>query len=75
MPKAEKLALFRYGLVASLVLEMLPRGELTRRAEEIASRQYDIPGSRRRIVSVDTLLDWAQRYRKGASRARSPAAP
>jgi hypothetical protein len=30
--KAEKVALFRYGLIAPLVLEALPRGELTRRA-------------------------------------------
>jgi hypothetical protein len=30
--KAEKIALFRYGLIAPLVLEALPRGELTRRA-------------------------------------------
>jgi hypothetical protein len=36
--KPEKLALFRYGLIAPLVLEPLARGELTRRAEEIASR-------------------------------------
>ena len=28
--KAEKIALFRYGLIAPLVLEVLPRGELTR---------------------------------------------
>src|SRR5438046_1822202 len=41
--KAEKLALFRYGLIAQLVIETLPRGELTRRAQEIASRTYDIP--------------------------------
>ena len=56
--KAEKLALFRYGLIAPLVLETLPRGELTRRAEEIAARQYDIPDSQRISVSVDTLLEW-----------------
>jgi hypothetical protein len=43
--KAEKIALFRYGLIAPLVLETLPRGELTRRAQEIASRLYDIPHS------------------------------
>jgi putative transposase len=61
--KAEKLALFRYGLVAPLVLEALPRGELTRRAQEIAARHYDIPNSNRISVSVDTLLDWALRYR------------
>jgi hypothetical protein len=45
--KAEKIALFRYGLIAPLVLETLPRGELTRRAEEIAERSYDIPYSQR----------------------------
>ena len=55
--KPEKLALFRYGLIAPLVLDTLPRGELTRRALEIASRLYDIPQSTRRQVSVDTLLD------------------
>ena len=70
--KAEKLALFRYGLIAPLVLEALPRGELTRRAEEIASRQYDIPDSKRRTLSVDTLLDWALRYRNGGFEALAP---
>ena len=54
--KAEKIALFRYGLIAPLVLEALPRGELTRRAEEIAARQYEIPSSTRPSISVDTLL-------------------
>jgi transposase InsO family protein len=70
--KAEKLALFRYGLIAPLVLEPLARGELTRRAEEIASRHYDIPGSKRRTVSVDTLLEWAKRYRHGGFEALAP---
>ena len=71
-PKAEKLALFRYGLIAPLVIEPLARGELTRRAEEIASRQYDIPDSRRRALSVDTLLEWAKRYRQRGLDALSP---
>src|SRR5271157_4347713 len=70
--KAEKLALFRYGLVAPLVLEALPRGELTRRAQEMAARHYDIPGSQRISVSVDTLLDWALRYRTGGFEALAP---
>src|ERR1035437_3514590 len=46
--KTEKVALFRYGLIAPLVLETLPRGELTRRAQQIAARLYDIPHSARR---------------------------
>ena len=70
--KAEKLALFRYGLIAPLVLETLPRGELTRRAEEIAARQYDIPDSQRISVSVDTLLEWSLRYRHGGFDALAP---
>lgn len=70
--KAEKLALFRFSLIAPLVLETLPRGELTRRAEEIAARRYDIPDSQRISVSVDTLLAWALRYRQGGFEALAP---
>jgi hypothetical protein len=70
--KAEKLALFRYGVIASLVIECLPRGELTRRAQEIAARHYDIPDSKRTAVSVDTLLDWAGRCRHGGFEALAP---
>ena len=70
--KAEKIALFRYALVAPLVLESLPHGELTRRAEEIAARTYEIPYSQRTSLSVDTLLDWALRYRRGGFAALVP---
>lgn len=70
--KAEKIALFRYALVAPLVLEPLARGELTRRAQEIAARHYEIPGSRRTSVSVDSLLHWALRYRQGGFEALAP---
>ncbi len=70
--KAEKIALFRYGLIAPLVLETLPRGELTRRAQEVAARHYDIPYSGRRSLSVDTLLDWALRYRQDGFAALAP---
>lgn len=71
-PKAEKLALFRYGLIAPLVIEPLARGELTRRAEQIAASEYDIPDSRRRALSLDTLLEWAKRYRRGGLEALAP---
>jgi len=71
-PKSEKIALFRYGLIATLVIEVLPRGELCRRAREIASRQYDPPYSKRSSVCVDTLLHWALRYRQGGFEALAP---
>src|ERR1700747_1653386 len=70
--RAEKIALFRYALIAPLVLETLPRGDPTRRAEEIAARSYDIPHSLRRTVAVDTLLKWGQRYRHGGFEALAP---
>ena len=43
-----------------------------RRAEEIAGRHYDIPASKRTSISVDTLLDWALRYRSGGFKALAP---
>lgn len=70
--KSEKIALFRYGLIATLVLEKLPRGELTRRALELAELDYQIPFSTRTTVSVDSLLAWAQRYRNGGFEALAP---
>ena len=54
--KSEKIALFRYGLIATLVLEKLSRGELMRRARELAKLHYQIPFSCRTTVSVETLL-------------------
>ena len=70
--KFEKIALFRYGLIAPLVIEPLVRGEMTRRAREIAAHQYDVPCSERTTVSVDTLLDWAKRYRLHGFEALAP---
>ena len=70
--KAEKIALFRFGVIAGLVLEPLPRGELTRRAQEIAAHHFDVPDSKRTSISVDTLLDWALRYRNGGLEALAP---
>jgi transposase InsO family protein len=72
--KSEEIALFRYGLIAPLVIEPLPRGELTRRAREIAAHHYDIPYSTRAQISVDTLLDWAQRYRDKGLAGLAPQA-
>jgi len=51
--KAEKIALFRYGLIAPLVLETLPRGELTRRAQEIVAREGATAAKDRAIVVAD----------------------
>ncbi len=70
--KTEKIALFRYGLIAPLVIEALPRGEMIRRARDIAAHEHEIPYSNRTQVSVDTLLIWARRYRLGGFSALAP---
>lgn len=70
--RAEKIALFRYGLIAPLVIERLPHGEMMRRAREIAAHQYQFPNSGRTRVSVETLLIWARRYRLGGFPALAP---
>jgi hypothetical protein len=51
--KTEKIALFRYGLIAPLVLRTLPRGELTRRAVPRAPTRSPTPNtSRFRSTSI-----------------------
>jgi transposase InsO family protein len=70
--KAEKIALFRYGLVAPLVIEVLPRGEVLHRARDIAAHEHEIPFSNRNQVSVETLLIWARHYRLEGFAALAP---
>lgn len=70
--KTEKIALFRYGLIAPLVIEVLPRGEVLRRARDIAAHEHEIPFSNRTEVSVETLLVWARRYRLEGFAALAP---
>lgn len=70
--KTEKIALFRYGLIAPLVIEALPRGEIIRRARDIAAHEIEVPYSNRTQVSVETLLIWARRYRLGGFSALAP---
>src|SRR5437773_918416 len=71
-PKSEKVALFRYGLIATLVLERLSRGELMRRARERAALHYHMPFPPRTTISVGTLLKGARRYRKSGLDALGP---
>ncbi len=70
--KDEKIALFRYGLIAPLVIEALPRGEMMRRARDLAAHEHEIPYSNRTQVSVETLLIWARRYRLDGFSALAP---
>ena len=74
--KRKEIALFRYRLIAPLVREARPiPGELTRRAREIAACKYDFPYSERHAVSVDTLLNWVNRYRNAGFDGLVPRLP
>lgn len=57
-------ALFRYGVIADLLV--LPRGSPERRQamREKAGRRWIIPGSRRTRVAVETMRDWLAAYER-----------
>lgn len=72
-PKPEQIAPLPYGFIGRLVVETVPCGTLTRRAEEITARSYDIPYSTGRTVAIDTRLQ--DRTFQGVRRASSSIIP
>ena len=65
-------ALFRFRLIAPLL--HLPEGSEERRRQlrQIAEREHEIPGSRRRRVARSTVCGWLRRYRQGGFDALYP---
>jgi len=70
--KKQKIALFRYGLIADLT--NIPPGTrgLYAKIEKRAKRQYKIPCSDRTTVAAETIRDWLKKYRKGGFDALLP---
>jgi putative transposase len=65
MKEVDPVALFRLSVLGSLVSRThLSHGELQATLRELASKEYDIPGSRRRHVAEKTLQVWFYRYRR-----------
>src|SRR5207244_11518931 len=65
MKEVDPVALFRLSVLGPLVSRtQLARGELQATLRELAQREYDIPGSRRRQVAEKTLQQWFYRYRR-----------
>jgi putative transposase len=65
MKEVDPVALFRLSVLGPLVSRtQLARGELQATLRELASKEYDIPGSRRRQVAEKTLQIWFYRYRR-----------
>jgi putative transposase len=58
----ERIAVFRYGVIRDLVSGLLAPGDKERLLAEIASREWQIPGSQRTRVARSTARDWAEAY-------------
>lgn len=65
---AERIALFRFGVIAPLVDRHLSRGDRERIIDQIVSSTWQIPGSRRTSVGRSTVSKWLSEYlRSGAN--------
>jgi len=74
LSQAEKVALFRYGLIADLLHRSAGERGLYAALRAKAERTYEIPGSRRTRVAMETLRDWLAAYRRGGFDALRPRA-
>ena len=73
MTQIHPMALFRLLVLGPLASrEHLPRGELKRQLQELASRAYAIPGSRRVHLSEKTIENWYYRWKHGGVEALAP---
>jgi putative transposase len=67
-----EIALFRYGLIASLLFTPLPAGQVEQVLRQIASQRYPIPYSRRTRVGISTLRRYLRAYQAGGFDALRP---
>jgi transposase InsO family protein len=70
----ERIALFRYGLIADLAHHKEGARGLYPLLREKADRVYEIPGSQRSRVAIETIRDWLGQYRRGGFDALRPRA-
>lgn len=61
--KQERIAIFRYGVIASLVgVKKNGNRETGRLIRQITSQEWSIPGSLRSYISRSVVMDWLKRY-------------
>ena len=68
----ERIALFRYGLIADLIHREEGEKGLYPLLRAKAEKVYEIPGSRRSRVAAETVRDWLSTYRRGGFDALRP---
>jgi len=59
----ENVALFRYGVIGSLVSGELCHGELQGKIRELSTRRYAIPFTNRTSIGFGTIEEWLSNYR------------
>jgi putative transposase len=70
--RSQEIALFRYGLISSLLFDALPAGAVEKELKEIAAKTYRIPYSRRTKVGISTLRRYLKLYQQGGFDALRP---
>lgn len=60
---AERIALFRYGVIAELVNGPLAPGEKEKTLARLSQKEWMIPGSPRTGIARSTMRDWAAAYK------------
>jgi len=75
MKDVDPVALFRLSVLGPLVARQnLSRGELKTTLRELAQKDYEIPGSRRRSIAEKTLQEWYYNYRRHGLEGLRPKA-
>jgi transposase InsO family protein len=70
--KQEKIALFRFGVIAPLVgLKNQGRGAVEQMLRQITQREWEIPDSRRSYVSRSVVKEWFKRYEASGGNLKS----
>lgn len=70
--RSQEIALFRYGLISSLLFDAPGSGAEEKALREIAARSYKIPYSKRKTVGVSTLRRYLKLYREQGFEALKP---
>ena len=65
-------ALFRYGLIADLLVQPAGSHEIVAGLRDRAARDHVIPGTNRTRVGEQTMRDWMRLYRSGGFDALFP---
>jgi transposase InsO family protein len=75
MKDIDPVALFRLAVLGPVISRpRLSRGEQKELLEEIAARDYDIPGTVRRHIAAKTLHEWLLTYRREGVEGLAPKA-